>query len=358
LIEENILIIGSGNRVRRNFLPALFCLKKIYNINILGVFSRNFLNAKKASEEWGLNPLSSEIDLLKLDLTIVIVSITNSNLLSILLKLEKYKKKIKIIIDTPAFCHLRDLPLIKRISKKHDIYVAEDYIYFPLFNLFRAINLSGVLGKLMQINLVNNGYFYHGTALLRSFINFSPFLSIIRSGKANKVFDSKNNNKYYYKFNNSLKASITYPYNPEAGYIELIAENGVVTTKKVSEETCINKNIYRVDSFFKNQVLFGYKVKIKNLDFESDSEFIPILLASQLSDKTDFNLHKTCGTINFLKSIISSEERDMKYDLFQGIYDSILSKKKFINLPYFFDPTTFFGKNFLNLFWGNKKDIN
>jgi predicted dehydrogenase len=93
LIEENILIIGSGNRVRRNFLPALFCLKKIYNINILGVFSRNFLNAKKASEEWGLNPLSSEIDLLKLDLTIVIVSITNSNLLSILLKLEKYKKK-------------------------------------------------------------------------------------------------------------------------------------------------------------------------------------------------------------------------------------------------------------------------
>ena len=48
----------------------------------------------------------------------------------------------------------------------------------------------------------------------------------------------------------------------------------------------------------------------------------------------------------------------MKYDLFQGIYDSILSKKKFINLPYFFDPTTFFGKNFLNLFWGNKKDIN
>ena len=72
------------------------------------------------------------------------------------------------------------------------------------------------------------------------------------------------------------------------------------------------------------------------------------------NDYTNFNLHKTCGTIDFLKSILISNTQN-KYDLFQGIYDAALSKKKISNLIYFFDPISLFNKNFLNIFWGKEK---
>ena len=50
MVNEKILIIGSGNRVRDNFLPAISYLKKNYNFNVVGVYSRTFSNAQKVAK--------------------------------------------------------------------------------------------------------------------------------------------------------------------------------------------------------------------------------------------------------------------------------------------------------------------
>ena len=316
----------------------------------MGVYSRTFSNAQKVAKKWNLNALPYDSDLLKLDMSVVIISITTSNVLATLLKLATYKKKLKIIIDTPALIFFRDIPVLKRLSKIHDIFVASDFMYFPIFKLFREIVSSEILGKLKKINLVNTGYYYHGTALLRSFFNFSPFLSIRKIGKVKEVFSALNTNTYLYKFKNSVSASISYPYNFEEGYIELVFEQGTVTNKKTHNA---DQNMHIVENIITDNVILGHKIKIHNLKFASNSEYVNFIKLTQ-NDYTNFNLHKTCGTIDFLKSILISNTQN-KYDLFQGIYDAALSKKKISNLIYFFDPISLFNKNFLNIFWGKEK---
>jgi hypothetical protein len=354
MISEKILVIGSGSRVKDNFLPALFYLKKNYNLNIIGVYSKTYPNTKKVAEEWNLNALSYDTNLLSLDMSMVIISITTINVISTLLKLENYNKKLKVIIDTPAFIFFRNLPVLKKLSKKHDIFVASDFMYFPIFNLLREITNSKILGKLKKINLVNIGYYYHGTALLRSFLNFSPFLSIRKIGDAKNIFSALNTNKYIYKFKNSVSASISYPYNFEEGHIEVVFEEGTVTNKNAHSISNLDNNMYKIKNIMKDRVLLEHQVDIRNLKFISNSEYIPTLLTFLKYDKTNFNLHKTCGTIDFLRSILISNTKN-KYDLFQGIYDAALSKKKISNLSYFVDPFSLFNKNFINIFWGKNK---
>lgn len=356
MISEKILIIGSGNRVQDNFLPSLFYLKKKYDLNIIGLYSRTFSNAKKVANNWNLNALSYDTNLLMLDMSMVIISITTTNVISSLLKLENYEKKLKIIIDTPAFINFRDLPILKRLSKKHDIFVASDFMYFPIFNLFREVANSKILGKLKKISLVNTGYYYHGTALLRSFFDFSSFLSIRKIGKVNKIFSALNTNKYIYKFRNSVIASITYPYNFDEGYIELCFEKGIVTNKKICNKEFSDRNKYVVENIVENNFILGHKIEINNLKFTSNTDYIPLLLSFSKNDNTNFNLHKTCGTIDFLKSILIINKKK-KYDLLQGVYDAAISKQKISNLPYFFDPISLFNKNFISFFWGKEKTI-
>ena len=354
MISEKILIIGSGNRIKDNFLPAIFYLKKNYDLSVIGVYSKTFSNCKRIAEEWNLNALSYDTNLLRLDMSTVIISITTINVISTLLKLENYNKRLKIIIDTPAFIFFRDLPVLKRLSKKHDIFVASDFMYFPIFNLLREITKSNILGKLKKINLVNTGYYYHGTALLRSFLNFSPFLSIRKIGEAENIFSALNKNKYTYKFKNSVSANIFYPYNYEEGYIEVVFEEGTVTNKNTDRMSNLDQNIYVIKKIMRDTVLLEHQVDILNSKFISKSEYIPTLLTFLKYDKTNFNLHKTCGTVDFLKTILILNTKN-KYDLFQGIYDAALSKKKISSLSYFIDPFSFFNKNFINIFWGNTK---
>ena len=357
MISEKILIIGSGNRIRDNFLPAIFYLKKNYNLNVIGVYSKTFSNCKKVAEEWNLNALTYDTNLLRLDMSTVIISITTINVISTLLKLENYNKKLKIIIDTPAFIFFRDLPVLKRLSKKHDIFVASDFMYFPIFNLFREIANSNILGKLKKINLVNTGYYYHGTALLRSFFDFSSFLSIRKIGKAKKTFSSLNTNKYIYKFRNSVSASISYPYNFDDGYVELCFEQGIVNSKKICNKDYSNQNKYVVENIVKNNFILGHKIEINDLKFISNTDYISSLLSFSKNGTTNFNLHKTCGTIDFLKSVLINDKKK-KYDLLQGVYDAAISKQKISSLPYFFDPISLFNKNFISFFWGKEKIIN
>ena len=295
-------------------MPSLFYLKKKYDLNIIGLYSRTFSNAKKVANNWNLNALSYDTNLLMLDMSMVIISITTTNVISSLLKLENYEKKLKIIIDTPAFINFRDLPILKRLSKKHDIFVASDFMYFPIFNLFREVANSKILGKLKKISLVNTGYYYHGTALLRSFFDFSSFLSIRKIGKVNKIFSALNTNKYIYKFRNSVIASITYPYNFDEGYIELCFEKGIVTNKKICNKKFSDRNKYVVENIVENNFILGHKIEINNLKFTSNTDYIPLLLSFSKNDNTNFNLHKTCGTIDFLKSIlIINKKKNMIY---------------------------------------------
>lgn len=348
MISENILIIGSGHRVQDNFLPAIFYLKKKYDLCLVGIYSRTFSNAEKVAKKWNLDALPYNFNLLHLEISMVVISITTNNVIDTLLKLENYKKKLKIIIDTPAFIFFKDLPILKRISNKHDIFVASDFMYFPIFGLLREIKNSNILGKLKKINLVNSGYYYHGTALIRSFFDFLPFLSIRKIGKVKKIFSALNTNKYIYKFRNSVTASISYPYNFEDGYIELLFEQGTLINKNICSEK--KNNHYIIENIVKENFIIGHKAEIYGSKFISNLEKIPTLLSFSNSSNTNFNLHKTFGTIDFLKSILINDEKK-KYGLFQGIYDSAISKQKISNLPYFFDPYALFNKNFINFFW-------
>ena len=136
--------------------------------------------------------------------------------------------------------------------------------------------------------------------------------------------------------------------------ISKLFEEGTVTNKNTDRISNLDQNIYVIKKIMRDTVLLEHQVDILNSKFISKSEYIPTLLTFLKYDKTNFNLHKTCGTVDFLKTILILNTKN-KYDLFQGIYDAALSKKKISSLSYFIDPFSFFNKNFINIFWGNTK---
>jgi len=217
------LIIGSGNRIKTNYLPALSCVKEHFEIT--GVHSRTEAKRNAVAQKWGIPSIEKleQVDFSKVDL--VILSITLKNNKQVLQKLAPYSSNLILIIDTPVL-PLNDLDAVKVLNKFKKVIVTEDFMNFPQFDLMREFVKKGFLGKLQKIILEQSGYRYHGLALIRSFSNFEKIVY------SQIVSSSQQDVNINYKFKNGLLGCVKEPYKRLDGAITLVGDQGILATEE------------------------------------------------------------------------------------------------------------------------------
>lgn len=342
---ERVAIIGAGRRINENFFPALSCLDDL--VEVAGVCSRTFESARRTAIRWNVPAVDGMDRLLELDFSVVIISITSTEVVKVLKILDRYPRPLKIILDTPAISSLSDILFMKRISRRHEMFVAEDFMNFPLFDLLRSAVETGTIGTLQEINLFNNGYRYHGTALMRSFLAFAPVRSFRRMASRN---DSDMHLSF--RFNNGVRGQLHYPYQPDRGRIELVGSERTIvagTLPKAPEPRTIC-----VEAITDDTGLLGYKLHTGGNELNVRPQAISKLRRLPFDDKSDFNLHKTCGLIRVIEEATGRRGSiNAQYGIIEGVYDAALAKAT--SLPFFHDPMSIFGSSTLNLLWGTAR---
>ncbi|GEM_PF-6736430 len=329
----SVLIVGSGNRIQNNFLPALNCLKE--HFKIIGVYSRTEHKRNAVAQKWGI---PSVADLAKFDfsqINLVIMSITLKNNKQVLQKLAPYSSNLILVIDTPVL-PLKDLEAIKLLNRFKKVVVTEDFMNFPQFNLMREFVKDNHLGKLQKIHLDQSGYKYHGLALIRSFVNFKAILY------SRKISSSSENISLDYRFINGVQGCIIEPYKRLDGTITLTGSQGILTTENVEiDSTSNSRSVYKIKEVWENEKFQGFMIEGKGVSFPSQVPFYDRLKSLSEQNNSHFNILKTCGLIQVFQSLLNTNIHS-KYTMLDGLYDQFVSSLARKYNPFF----DFLGLNF------------
>ncbi|MBL7856252.1 MAG: Gfo/Idh/MocA family oxidoreductase [Cyclobacteriaceae bacterium] len=313
---NKVLLIGSGRRIQKNFIPAIACLPELFEV--AGIYSRTLAHAKQLAEEKNFPLIEnlSVVDFKTID--IVAISITTSAVPGILRILQSVASKLTVIVDTPVFeksTHFFSLHLFRKFKK---VMVAEDYMNFPAFELIRNAVADGAIGKVRCVSLFHNAYLHHGTALIRSFAGFRGvfFSQSIRHCRYGKL------TRYYLQ--GGLRGIVAEPYSPLEGRLIISGASGIITDFNY-ELTKGNVEQLQLQPIVSDGLLMGYEIKSVNYNRSYYPPYLNKLRSLDISDKSDFNLLKTCGLIRIFESI-DKPNSNTAYTLVEGVYDSLISR--------------------------------
>ena len=308
------LIIGSGNRIKTNYLPALSCVKEHFEIT--GVHSRTEAKRNAVAQKWGIPSIEKleQVDFSKVDL--VILSITLKNNKQVLQKLAPYSSNLILIIDTPVL-PLNDLDAVKVLNKFKKVIVTEDFMNFPQFDLMREFVKKGFLGKLQKIILEQSGYRYHGLALIRSFSNFEKIVY------SQIVSSSQQDVNINYKFKNGLLGCVKEPYKRLDGAITLVGDQGILATEEKRIENGLS--LYRLKEIWEQENFQGFKIEGENVNLSSQVRFYDSIKSMPNNENNShFNVLKTCGLIQVFQSLLELNTHS-KYTVLDGLYDNSIT---------------------------------
>lgn len=317
-MKTRVLLIGSGGRIQNNFIPAILCLRD--RMEIVGLHSRTPANRQQVGQRWRIPVIDdlASFDLSKVDM--VVVSVTTSAVPDVLKALQTEAIRLAILVDTPIFDNLRNVRRIGLLSKFKRVLIGEDYMNFPQFELIRLAVNKGLIGRVRHVNLYHTGFAHHGTALIRSFLNFScaTGTSRIRMGGGSNIVE--------FKFGRRARAVITEPYLRTAGHIVVIGTHGTVA----NIETDVTANqlklpLHRLTEVRVGSDLRGFQIRSPDFDESLLPPHMTALRSLDLDDKSEFNLLKTCGLIRILESLYDANI-NTQYDALQGVYDSIMGR--------------------------------
>lgn len=163
----NLIIIGSGNRVIKDYLPILEFLYINKKINIVGVVNRTKKKSQILLDKFKC-PYFKDLDELfvnqkkKLNVILSISPGIKDDYLNLLLS-----KKFNVLVDTPPSNSIKFLEKISKNEKK--IYFSEDFLYNPIVLRF--------IDKINKINkkkfIIFNNYFttnYHFFTIIKYFV--------------------------------------------------------------------------------------------------------------------------------------------------------------------------------------------
>ena len=163
-----IIIIGSGNRVIKDYLPILIYLEKTNKLKVTGVVNRTKKNSQYLLKQFKCKYYKNMDELF----------VNNKKKLNIILSVNlevkdsfmKYliSKKCNILVDTPP---TKSLKLLNKVNYyENSIYFAEDFLLNPI--TLRFLNL---VKKKSIVNFIicNKNYTanYHFFSLIKHFIN-------------------------------------------------------------------------------------------------------------------------------------------------------------------------------------------
>lgn len=328
---KRVLLIGSGKRIRNNFLPALSCLSDLFQI--VGVYSRSAENRNAVALRWNIPVISDlrDVDLSQVDL--VVLSVTLKQHARLIQQLKPYAHRLLLIVDTPVL-HMKNLPAIRWLQQFKAVRVAEDYMNFPQFELLRAFLSEGYLGSIRYINLSHNAFEYHALALLRSILNFSTLLSTRRLQTGAKDFIVE------YQFAGGCLGVVLEPYRRLSGHFTVTGDKAILTDYTADDHFRVpNLPIYHLEPALTSDGLFqGFQVSLGGKVLKTlYAPFYQQLKTIGFDDHSHFNLLKTSGLIRIFQSV-EEENINRHYTFYDGLHDLCCSHlgRRFNSLPMIF----------------------
>ncbi|MFT6949067.1 MAG: hypothetical protein ACJAUL_000188 [Paraglaciecola sp.] len=314
----NVLLIGSGKRIRNNFIPALMCLNDTHKIS--GLYSPTKTHREEVCDKWNILPISSLTDYSFDTIDVIVVSVTTTATPEVLnLIISKCKNKI-LVIDTPIFSSLKDFRFAIKLNTFKKVLVTEDYIGFPQFKIMRDYATKGKFGKIKNVELFQTGFQYHGLALIRSFVNLRKVKGIKRIKNSAREFF------FTFNFSDETKGYLSHPYKRLKGWAYLAGNTGSM--------------IYDPDDLFdysKDPKVMKLSYQ-KNLDNHVTFLVDNVAVATQLQaycfqkimeldleDNSDFNTFKTCGLLDIMRATGGGAIPN-NYSLSEALYDSAIAK--------------------------------
>ena len=343
--KKNIIIIGSGNRVSKVVLPALFRINVLNIYQIVSITNTKLLKIRHCKREIQTvnfeDIVMSNVDLIYLAVRPNSISQTLKRLINTFDISEKI-----IIVDTPPI-HYSNIFELKLFKKFKSSYVLEDIPFTPLNLEISKIIKSNQIGKIKRINLFNNGFSYHGFAQIKRYLDIDSFDIILLK----KIYKMHRIITFY----SGLKevANIYEPHVNEIGRTQIIGSKGDINDFDMNIK--LNEyNNFTIKHNIKNNQYLGFSIFI-NKKIYLENHFKEVF---QLDKKTNdrvqiYNIQKSLGIINYFQLILDQldlKEKNIKlYSVRESLYDYLITY--FLKSKIIFDiKLPFLRKSLINLF--------
>ena len=307
-IPLRVLIIGSGKRVQNNFIPAFKMLPEMFEL--VGIHSKTKEHYETVGKRFDIPPVSTLTPEIYANVDVVAISVPMSLWPVFLPAMAAHAKDLTLIIDTPLILH--SLSLFKTLSSFKKIVVTEDYISFPAFTLLREIADSGALGRVKKVRLVRNGFRYHGTSLIRSFLGFEVAKCFV-----SKVTSPDDVGLHMY-FGKDAEGEIVEPYEGDTGYMEVTGELASITT--APEKGSFTHQLIKESEGGK---ITGYSATLSEKAFHIPLAHSDAIRALGVTD--EFQIEKDHGLMEVFRSIVT-ENIHSGYHFTDALYDNYVSK--------------------------------
>ena len=315
-MTKKVLIIGSGNRIRNSFFPALQCLAATHSI--VGLYSRTPAHRQLVCKKWGIKEVTSLEEFAFSEVDLVIMSISTHAVPKVLQSIGHKCSETALLIDTPVFMSIRSFLNIRSLKMFKRVLVAEDFIQYPHFKIMRDVIKKQTLGDIRKIELYRTGYEYHGLALIRSFLN----LAKVRSVLMRTVGDGAD--EFTFKFDSGISGTIVEPYSRFDGWIKIEGEKqSLIYDPCILYESSAQDSISRLQHRKTDDGVMIFSIDGIDVPTELQPDSFQKLQSLEIEDTSDFNTFKSCGLVSIINSASSNES--VGYTLAEGLYDSLAS---------------------------------
>ena len=324
--KPNILVIGSGRRVRETILPALYCLRKDFDLH--AVYSRN-VTPFSLYDKWPVTTCNSlnDIDLDNVD--IIFVAVTIAAVPSVLQQLtERKTNHITLFLDTPVFGSPKDWRYSSLFKFFSNVYATEDCYFLPSFRLFRNIVENGVIGRIRHVYMMHSGFKYHALASLKYLIG-TKCVSRIRRRQWNTECA-----EIRITCPGKIGVTLLEPRDYSVGRIMITGDRGCIVDYPLESEIKQN-NVVQIQYESKDGKYSGISVNGIPVEGEDLDELFFENMADDMRQHSVTNCMKIQGLLRMLYKI-KDGDNTLLYEAWDSIYDNFaIAVSKKTNL--FFD---------------------
>ncbi|MGY4710274.1 Gfo/Idh/MocA family oxidoreductase [Mycolicibacterium sp. CBM1] len=312
------LVVGSGYRVRNAFLPALSLLSS--RVEVVGIHSRTYANARRAGERWGVEAIEDPRSLRPGDIDLALVSVTVTNNVAVLRSLAHLAPGAALVIDTPGVGRLDDLARLAQFRRWAQIRVGEDFMNMPQYRLVGDAVRSGALGDVSRISMSEMGYRYHALALVRSWLDLLAPTSA-RSRRVPGGVDIE------YRFRGGKIGVVREPYRQGQGSFTVTGSKAVLTGHPMGHDApdSLGAKLVRIND---DNGLAGFAIDGLDTPMAVDLPHRAALGAMGLEDDSEFNLLRIDGLSKVIASLWDTGGQDpvnSRYRLEDAVADNLVS---------------------------------
>lgn len=319
--KKNIIIIGSGNRVKKVVLPALLKINTLNISQIVSVTNTKLLNIIESKREFQTVNFK---DILINQVDLIYLAVRPNSISQILKKLINsfdVSEKI-IIVDTPPI-HFSNIFQLKLFKKFKLSYVLEDIPFTPLNLEISKIIKSNQIGKIKMINLFNNGFSYHGFSQIKRYLDIDSF-DIILLKKIYKIYRT-------ITFFSGLKkvANIYEPIDISIGRTHIIGSSGDINDFDMHIRLSEYNN-FTIKHNIKNNQYLGFSIFKNNKIYLQNQFKEKFQLDKKINDSCQvYDIQKSLGIINYFQLILDQSdlrEKNIKlYSVRESLYDYLIT---------------------------------